>query len=100
MKFRLFQLGVWIPDPRPLEDHQEECESCQDWLYNLKNDVLDSGDGYFVHIAYVKDFPDYETFLKVIKQCRYHGVEAKPICKNEKLGRITLVCNTNEFKEK
>jgi rubrerythrin len=63
----------------------------------LKNDVLDSEDVLVVHLAYADDFKNEEEFQQVKNKCPHHGVKGEVITVNEKLKKITVVCNPNSF---
>jgi hypothetical protein len=95
--FRLQKLGLFHEDENRMTEHLETCEGCQDWLYNLMNDFLDSEDGLIIHLAYASDFKNEEKFQQVKNKCPHHGVKGEVITVDEKLKKITVVCNPNSI---
>jgi len=95
--FRLQKLGLQREDENRIIEHLETCEGCKDWLYNLLNDVLDSEDGLIIHLAYAKDFNNEEEFKQVKNKCPFHGVKGNVVTIDEKLKKITVVCNPNSI---
>jgi hypothetical protein len=94
-KFRLQKLGLWHEEPNWLDEHLELCEGCGDWLYNLmesneQNPLLLSTDELAVFLAYRNDFPTEESFRKKLKE-----INAVFYTVDEKLKKITVVCNPN-----
>jgi hypothetical protein len=93
--FRLQKLGLRHEQEPSCTEHLETCEGCADWFYNLLNDVLDSEDGLIIHLAYAKDFKNEEDFEQVKNKCPFHGVKGNVVAVDEKLKKITVVCNPN-----
>jgi hypothetical protein len=95
--YRLQKLGLWHEQEPMCTEHSTTCEGCDDWLYNLMNDVLDSEDGLIVHLAYAKDFENEEDFERVKNKCPFHGVKGNVVTVDDRLKKITVVCNPNSI---
>lgn len=93
-KFRLQKLGLWHEEEGWLAEHKDLCEECGHWLYNLENDRLDSIEGKYIHITYVWCFPKWEQFEKLMKKCPIHGCKMEFVSKDDKLKKITLLCES------
>ena len=63
----------------------------------MLNDVLGSEDGLIIHLAYAKDFKNEEEFKQVKNKCPFHRVKDNVVAVDEKLGKITVVCNPNSI---
>lgn len=108
-KYRLQKLGLWHEEENWLEEHKELCEECGHWLYNLENDILESKEGSFIHVTYASNFPPSvkemishevpESFRKLMEKCPRHGCKMKLITQDDKLKKITLLCEPEPSRE-
>lgn len=83
---RLQKLGLFHEQENQITEHIQTCESCDAWLYNLMNDVLDDGNGTTVHLAYAKDFSSEKAF-----ENRKKEINGTTVTIDEKLKKLTVI---------